>query len=142
MLADLLVAIIYLYSRFGALYALFVSIITFYYLHLTMRMAATRADQRRDMVNADREEEAVKNDSIMSYKTVKYYNAERREFRRYGNAVKKFQGAKSKVIYGINYMNMCQSAVFMSYAAIGATFYRTVQSAIISGERLLELFKI
>ncbi len=49
------------------MYALLVSIITFYYLYLTIRMAATRADQRRDMVNADREEEAVKNDSIMSY---------------------------------------------------------------------------
>ncbi|KAL2259861.1 hypothetical protein VTK26DRAFT_6311 [Humicola hyalothermophila] len=177
MLADLLVAIIYLHSRFGALYALFVSIITFYYLHLTMRMAATRADQRRDMVNADREEEAVKNDSIMSYETVKYYNAERREFGRYGDAVKKFQGAESKVTYGINYMNMCQSAVFMCGLLVAlltcgyqvsrgdrsvgdfvllvtyltqlqgplnlfSTFYRTVQSAMISGERLLELFKI
>ncbi len=76
MLVDLLVAIGYFYVRFGPTYALLVSIITFYYLYLTIRMAATRADQRRDMVNADREEEAVKNDSIMSYETVKHFNAE------------------------------------------------------------------
>ncbi|KAK4032867.1 P-loop containing nucleoside triphosphate hydrolase protein [Parachaetomium inaequale] len=177
MLVDLLVAIVYFYVRFGSLYALFVSIITFYYLHLTIRMAATRADQRRDMVNADREEEAVKNDSIMSYETVKYFNAEKREFERYGNAVKKFQDAEAKVTYGINHMNMCQSVVFMCGLLIAlltcgyqvtrgdrtvgdfvllvtylnqlqgplnffGTFYRTVQSAMISGERLLELFKI
>jgi ABC-type transport system involved in Fe-S cluster assembly fused permease/ATPase subunit len=177
MMVDLLVAIIYFYVRFGAMYSLFVSVITFYYLYLTIRMAATRADQRRDMVNADREEEAVKNDSIMSYETVKYFNAERREFDRYGNAVKKFQEAEAKVTYGINYMNMCQSVVFMCGMLVAlltcgyqvsrgertvgdfvalvtylnqlqgplnffGTFYRTVQSAMISGERLLELFKI
>ncbi|KAL2144084.1 hypothetical protein VTI28DRAFT_9614 [Corynascus sepedonium] len=177
MLVDLLVAIVYFYVRFGSIYALFVSIITFYYLYLTIRMAATRADQRRDMVNADREEEAVKNDSIMSYETVKYFNAERREFDRYGAAIKKFQEAEAKVTYGINYMNMCQSVVFMCGLLIAlltcgyqvsrgerrvgdfvllvtylnqlqgplnffGTFYRTVQSAMISGERLLELFKI
>ncbi|KAH6636451.1 hypothetical protein F5144DRAFT_180490 [Chaetomium tenue] len=177
MLVDLLVAIIYFYIRFGSLYALFVSIITFYYLYLTIRMAATRSDQRRDMVNADREEEAVKNDSIMSYETVKYFNAERREFDRYGDAVKKFQEAEAQVTYGINHMNMCQSVVFMCGLLVAlltcgyqvsrgdrtvgdfvllvtylnqlqgplnffGTFYRTVQSAMISGERLLELFKI
>ncbi|KAJ4304301.1 ATP-binding cassette-type vacuolar membrane transporter Hmt1 [Collariella sp. IMI 366227] len=177
MLVDLLVAIVFLYKKLGAVYALFVSIITFYYLYLTIRMAATRADQRRDMVNADREEVAIKNDSIMSYETVKYFNAERREFDRYGNAVKKFQVAEAKVTYGINHMNMCQSVVFMcgmlvalltcgyqvsqKQKSVGdfamlvtylgqlqgplnffGTFYRTVQSAMISGERLLELFKI
>ncbi|KAH6614593.1 P-loop containing nucleoside triphosphate hydrolase protein [Chaetomium sp. MPI-SDFR-AT-0129] len=177
MLVDLLVAIIFFYIRFGSLYALFVSIITFYYLYLTIRMGATRADQRRDMVNADREEEAVKNDSIMSYETVKYFNAERREFDRYSNAIKKFQDAEAKVTYGINRMNMCQSVVFMCGLLVTlltcgyqvsrgdrtvgdfvllvtylnqlqgplnyfGTFYRTVQSAMISGERLLELFKI
>ncbi|KAK4123518.1 hypothetical protein N657DRAFT_572662 [Parathielavia appendiculata] len=177
MLVDLLVAIIYFYVRFGAMYSLFVSIITLYYLYLTIRMGATRADQRRDMVNADREEEAVKNDSIMSYETVKYFNAEEREFERYGNAIRKFQEAEAKVTYGINYMNMCQSVVFMCGMLVAlltcgyqvsrgerrvgdfvalvtylnqlqgplnffGTFYRTVQSAMISGERLLELFKI
>ncbi|KAJ4288326.1 ATP-binding cassette-type vacuolar membrane transporter Hmt1 [Collariella sp. IMI 366227] len=177
MLVDLLVAIVFLYRKLGAVYALFVSIITFYYLYLTIRMAATRADQRRDMVNADREEVAIKNDSIMSYETVKYFNAERREFDRYGNAVKKFQVAEAKVTYGINHMNMCQSVVFMCGMLVAlltcgyqvsqkqktvgdfamlvmylgqlqgplnffGTFYGTVQSAMISGERLLELFKI
>ncbi|KAK4218038.1 heavy metal tolerance protein [Rhypophila decipiens] len=177
MLVDLLVAIVYFYLKFGPMYSLFVSIITFYYLYLTIRMAATRADQRRDMVNADREEEAVKNDSITSYETVKYFNAEKYEFNRYRNAIITFQKAEAKVTWGINHMNMCQSLVFMSgimvammYCAnevrlgtrkVGdfvalvtylgqlqgplnffGTFYRTVQQAMISGERLLELFKI
>lgn len=177
MLLDLFVAIVYFCVKFGSLYALLVSVMTFYYLYLTIRMAATRADQRREMVNADREEEAVKNDSIMSYETVKYFNAEQREFARYGEAIKKFQEAEARVTWGINQMNICQSLIFMvglliALLACGyevwqgqrnvgefvalvtylgqlqgplnffGTFYRTVQSAMISGERLLELFKI
>lgn len=177
MLVDLLVAIVYFYLYFGPVYALFASIVTFYYLYLTIRMAATRADQRRDMVNADREEEAVKNDSITSYETVKYFNAEKYEFKRYRDAIIAFQVAEAKVTWGINHMNMCQSMVFMCGMLVAmmtcayqvskgdrkvedfvglvtylgqlqgplnffGTFYRTIQQAMISGERLLELFKI
>ncbi|CAK7263721.1 ATP-binding cassette-type vacuolar membrane transporter Hmt1 [Sporothrix epigloea] len=140
-------------------------------------MASTRADLRRDMVNADREEEAVKNDSIMSYETVKYFNAESYEFGRYRKAIRSFQAAEKKVTWGMNDMNIYQALVFtfgiltmLMIAAVEVTlnlrsigdfvvmisylaqlqgplqffgsFYRTVQQAMISGERLLELFKI
>lgn len=177
MLLDLLLAIFFFYNRFGPIYALIVSVVSFYYLYLTVRMAATRADQRRDMVNADREEEAVKNDSVTSYETVKYFNAESFEFGRYQTAIRKFQAAEAKVTWGITIMNMAQSLVFlmgiltaamvcgfevsagtrtvgdwvalMTYLAqlqgpltFLGVFYRTVQQAMISGERLLELFKI
>ncbi|OAA58037.1 vacuolar ABC heavy metal transporter [Niveomyces insectorum RCEF 264] len=177
MLIDLLVAIFYFLFRFGAIYATIAAVITVFYLHMTIKMASTRADLRRDMVNADREEEAVKNDSITSYETVKYFNAEAFEFNRYRNAIRSFQLAEAKVTWGMNNMNICQALVFMCgilvmlmVAAIEVTqglrsvgdfvvmitylgqlqgplnyfgsFYRTVQQAMISGERLLELFKI
>ncbi|KAJ8132361.1 hypothetical protein O1611_g1266 [Lasiodiplodia mahajangana] len=176
MIVDLFVAISYFYFRFDAVYAVVVSIVTFYYLLLTIRLASKTADQRRAMSNADREEEAVKNDSIISYETVKYFNAEEFEFKRYRNAIKNFQNAEAQVTWSISSMNMYQSLVFMTgmLAAVmfGAyqvtqkqrevgdfvalitylgqlqgplnffgTFYRTVQQAMISGERLLELFK-
>lgn len=177
MVFDLFVAIVFFYIEFGSVYALAVSIITFYYLYVSIQMAQTRVDQRRDMVNADREEEAVKNDSITSYETVKYFNAERREFQRYRDAIKTYQEAEAKVTYGIQHMNMAQAAVFMigifsilmicAYEVAHGTrsvgvfvslmsylnqlqgplnffgsFYRTIQQAMVSGERLLELFKI
>ncbi|KAI1268530.1 hypothetical protein F5Y18DRAFT_415241 [Xylariaceae sp. FL1019] len=176
MVVDLFVAISYFYFRFDALYAVIVCIVTFYYLLLTIRLASKTADQRRAMSNADREEEAVKNDSIISYETVKYFNAEEFEFNRYREAIKNFQAAEANVTWSISLMNMYQSLVFMTgmLAAVmfGAyqvtqgtrqvgdfvalmtylgqlqgplnffgTFYRTVQQAMISGERLLELFK-
>ncbi|KAF3065088.1 Heavy metal tolerance protein [Daldinia childiae] len=176
MLIDLFVAVSYFYVKFDAVYAVIVCAITFYYLFLTIRMASKTADQRRAMSNADREEEAVKNDSIISYETVKYFNAEDFEFNRYREAINNFQVAEAKVTWSISTMNICQSLVFMIGMLVtmmlGAyqvtmgnrkvgdfvtlmiylgqlqgplnffgTFYRTVQQAMISGERLLELFK-
>ncbi|KAI8634881.1 ABC transporter-like protein [Xylariaceae sp. FL1651] len=176
MIVDLFVAISYFYFRFDALYAVIVCIVTFYYLLLTIRLASKTADQRRAMSNADREEEAVKNDSIISYETVKYFNAEDFEFKRYRQAITNFQTAEAEVTWSISLMNMYQSLVFMTgmlaavmfgayqvtqgYRQVGdfvalitylgqlqgplnffGTFYRTVQQAMISGERLLELFK-
>ncbi|KAH6687458.1 heavy metal tolerance protein [Plectosphaerella plurivora] len=177
MIMDLGLAIVVFNFKFDSTYAVIVTCLAFWYLYLTIRMAQTRADQRRIMTNADREEEAVKNDSITSYETVKYFNAERWEFARYRNAIINFQAAEKRVTEGINVMNCIQAFVFISgYAIIifrGAyqvyngdrdtsdfmalltylgqlqqplnyfsNFYRTIQQSMISGERLLELFKI
>ena len=60
MLVDLCVAIAYFLIKFDAYYALVVAVVTFWYIYLTIRMAQWRAEIRRQMVNADREEDAVK----------------------------------------------------------------------------------
>jgi ABC-type transport system involved in Fe-S cluster assembly fused permease/ATPase subunit len=177
MLFDLFLSITVFYTQFGPLYAEINFVDTCWYLYMTIKMASTRADQRREMTNADREEEAVKNDSISSYETVKYFNAEDFEARRYQEKVGVFQTAEVKVQMGVVMMNVCQTLVFNLGRIIAAvfcawqvavgkrtegewftivsymtqlqgplnyfgSFYRTVQQAMISGERLLELFKI
>ncbi|CAH0043305.1 unnamed protein product [Clonostachys solani] len=177
MMMDLFIAISVFYYKFGPLYAEINMVITCWYLYMTIKMASTRAEQRREMTNADREEEAVKNDSISSYETVKYFNAEEFESGRYQDRVGVFQAAEAKVQVGVVMMNICQAFVFNLGRIIAAlvcgwqvvvgmrgtgdwfmvvsyltqlqgplnffgSFYRTVQQAMISGERLLELFKI
>ncbi|KAI4139290.1 MAG: hypothetical protein L6R39_006375, partial [Caloplaca ligustica] len=176
MLIDLGVAIGYFLIVFDAYYALVVAIVTFAYLYLTIRLAQWRADIRREMVNSSRQEDAVKNDSMMSYETVKYFNAEDYEFNRYRNAVKDYQKAEYKVLISLNIMNVSQNLVFtfglmvtcfiaayqvttgqrkvgqfvalLTYMAqlqgplnFFGTFYRSIQSAMINSERMLELFK-
>lgn len=64
------------------------------------------------MVNKSREEDAVKNDSMIAYETVKYFNAERYEFGRYREAVKAFQRAEYRVSLSLNIMNVTQNVVF------------------------------
>lgn len=177
MLFDLILSISVFYFKFGPLYAQINLIDTCWYLYMTIKMASTRADQRREMTNADREEEAVKNDSISSYETVKYFNAEDYESNRYRDKVGAYQTAEAKVQMGMVMMNVCQTLVFNLGRILAAlicgwqvavgmrespdwfvvisyltqlqgplnffgTFYRTVQQSMISGERLLELFKI
>lgn len=176
MLFDLGVAIFYFAYGFDIYYALAISIVTFWYIYVTIRIAQWRAEQRRVMVNTSREEDAVKNDSLMSYETVKYFGAEEYEFNRYRKAVQTYQEAEYAVVLSINVLNVVQNLIFMLgylvIAFIGAfqvtqglrpvgdfvilvtymaqlqgplnffgTFYRLIQSSMISGERLLELFK-
>jgi ABC-type transport system involved in Fe-S cluster assembly fused permease/ATPase subunit len=176
MLVDLIFAIYFFWFFFGSVFAILIGTNTFWYLYVTVQMAQTRAEQRRDMTNADREEEAVKNDSITCYETVKYFNAERFEFRRYRDAIDTFQAAEAQVSIGNNRMTIIQALVYnggrLLAAILGAwkvstgmmtvgqyttllaylaqlqsplnffgTFYRSVQAAMISGERLLSLFE-
>lgn len=176
MLIDLCIAVGYFLIAFDAYYALVVGISTFGYLYVTIRMAQWRAEIRRQMVNASRQEDAVKNDSMVSYETVKYFNAEQYEFNRYRCAVGDFQKAEYHVLFSLTLLNTCQNTVFMmgllttcficAYQVsigqrdVGAfvslltymaqlqgplnffgTFYRSIQSALINAERMLELFR-
>jgi ATP-binding cassette, subfamily B, vacuolar membrane transporter HMT1/ACLQ len=60
MIIDLTVAIGYFLVAYDAYYALVVTIMTFTYGYVTIRLAKWRADARRKMVNADRHQDAVK----------------------------------------------------------------------------------
>ncbi|KAJ5629007.1 Vacuolar ABC heavy metal transporter (H.t1.c1) [Penicillium lividum] len=176
MLVDLGIAVGYFLIFFDVYYALVVGISTFGYLYVTIRMAQWRAEIRRQMVNASRQEDAVKNDSMVSYETVKYFNAEQYEFDRYRDAVGTFQKAEYHVLFSLTLLNTCQNTVFMmgllttcfiaayqvstgqrpvsqfvsllTYMAqlqgplnFFGTFYRSIQSALINAERMLELFR-
>ncbi|RDW57559.1 putative vacuolar ABC heavy metal transporter (Hmt1) [Aspergillus mulundensis] len=176
MLVDLCVAIVYFLVALDAYYALVVTIVTFCYLYVTIRMAQWRAEIRRQMVNSSRQEDAVKNDSMVSYETVKYFNAEDYEFGRYRAAVADYQRAEYHVLFSLNLMNTSQNTIFMLGLLIACfiaayqvslgqrnvgqfvllltymaqlqgplnffgTFYRSIQSALINSERLLELFR-
>lgn len=60
MLIDLCVAIGYFMIVFDVYYALVIAIVTFVYLYVTIRLASWRANIRRQMANASRQEDAVK----------------------------------------------------------------------------------
>lgn len=173
---DLLVGIIYFGVAFDAYYSLIVGILTFTYMYTTIRMANWRSDQRREMNNQGREAEALKNDSLMSYETVKYFNAETFEFKRFRQSVLDFQKTQYGVELSFSVMYVTQNMIFLTgllltsfisaYQVTTGTrevgdfvtlltfmaqlqsplnyfgsFYRSIQSAMINSERLLELFK-
>ncbi|CAI7591405.1 unnamed protein product [Penicillium viridicatum] len=113
MFIDLTIAIGYFLVVFDVYYALAVAIMTFFYLYSTVKIASWRANMRRQMVNASRQEDAVKNDSLVSYETVKYFNAEEYEFNRYRGAVSDYLRAEWHSLFAQNLMNIFQNIIFM-----------------------------
>lgn len=128
MVFDLIVAVVYLTLKFDAYLGLVVAIVTFLYIYVTIRLAAWRVTLRRNYVNADREMEAVKNDSLHSWDTVKYFNAEEYEFNRYRTAIKTMQSYEYWVEVTLAYMNTVQGALFM-VALLVASFIEAFEVA-------------
>ena len=113
MIFDLVVAVVYLTIKFDAYLGLVVAIVTFLYIYVTIRLAQWRVNLRRDTTNADREMEAVKNDSLHSWDTVKYFNAEQYEFDRYRSSIKLLQHYQYWLECTLSLMNVTQGALFM-----------------------------
>ncbi|ETN37587.1 uncharacterized protein HMPREF1541_07209 [Cyphellophora europaea CBS 101466] len=129
MIFDLIVAVGYLTIRFDIYLGLVVSITTIAYIYVTIRLASWRVKLRRDFVNADREMEAVKNDSLHSWDTVKYFNAEKYEFDRYRLSIKVMQGFEKWVQVTLAFLNTVQGALFM-FALLSACFIEAYQVAL------------
>lgn len=113
MIFDLVVAIVYLTYEFDIYLGLVVAITTFLYIYVTIRLAAWRVTLRRHYTTADREMEAVKNDSLHSWDTVKYFNAEPYEFNRYRMSIRTMQQFEFKVEMTLQLMNTVQGTLFM-----------------------------
>ncbi|EXJ87131.1 hypothetical protein A1O3_04089 [Capronia epimyces CBS 606.96] len=128
MVFDLVVAVVYLTVKFDAYLGLVVAIVTFLYIYVTIRMASWRVTLRRNYVNADREMEGVKNDSLHSWDTVKYFNAEEYEFNRFRLAIKTMQRYEYWVEVTLSYMNTVQGALFM-VALLVASFIEAFEVA-------------
>ncbi|KIW40662.1 uncharacterized protein PV06_07839 [Exophiala oligosperma] len=128
MVFDLVVAVVYLTIKFDAYLGLVVAMTTFLYIYVTIRLASWRVALRRNYVNAEREMEAVKNDSLHSWDTVKYFNAEDYEFNRYRSAIKVMQSFEYWVDVTLAYMNTVQGALFM-VALLIASFIEAFEVA-------------
>ncbi|EXJ59537.1 uncharacterized protein A1O5_12162 [Cladophialophora psammophila CBS 110553] len=128
MVFDLVVAVVYLTIKFDAYLGLVVAIVTFLYIYVTIRLASWRVTLRRSYVNAQREMEAVKNDSLHSWDTVKYFNAEDYEFNRYRSSIKAMQNFEYWVDVTLAYMNTVQGALFM-IALLIASFIEAFEVA-------------
>lgn len=128
MIFDLVVAVVYLTVYFDLYLGLVVCITTVAYIYVTIRLASWRVKLRREYVNADREMEAVKNDSLHAWDTVKYFNAEAYEFGRYRTSIVVMQGFEYWVQVTLAFLNTVQGALFM-LALLSACFIEAYQVA-------------
>ena len=72
---------------------------------------------------------AFRNDSLISYQTVKYFNAEEYEFARYRNIVNRYQAAEYTVLVSLNLMNVTQNICF-TLGLMGTCFLAAFQISI------------
>jgi ATP-binding cassette subfamily B protein len=82
------------------------------YLWYTVRATNWRIKIRRAMNDSDTEAYTKAIDSLLNYETVKYFNAEEREARRYDAAMAAYESASIKTYTSLAVLNAGQAVIF------------------------------
>jgi len=111
---------------FDARYLAAIVITIAIYVWFTFKITEWRVKIRREMNNQDTDANQKAIDSLLNFETVKYFNAEEREAKRYDGAMERYESAALKTAYSLSYLNFGQSAIIttglvivMVLAAIG-----------------------
>jgi len=96
------------------------------YVWFTFRVTEWRVKQRREMNNQDMDANQKAIDSLLNFETVKYFNAEGMEARRYDMAMQKYEVAAVQTNYSLAFLNFGQAflittglVIVMVLAAMG-----------------------
>ena len=118
-------------------------------LYLTMTIAVTewRTKFRREMNTMDNQQRTKAVDSLLNFETVKYYNAEDYEVKRYQDAILKYQEAEWNVSASLNLLNFSQSFVMNGGLLAGSVLAgymvsegsKTVGDYVLFGTYILQL---
>ena len=121
----LLIAIIFV-VLFDARYLAAIVVTIALYIWFTFKVTEWRVKIRRERNKQDTDANQKAIDSLLNFETVKYFNAEGREARRYDSAMQKYESAALKTAYSLSFLNAGQSAIIttglvivMVLAAIG-----------------------
>ncbi|CAG8487880.1 3260_t:CDS:10, partial [Acaulospora morrowiae] len=110
-IVDIIVAVVYFIVMFGWEFGIIVFFTMSSYIFVTVVITEWRTKFRREMIELDNNTRAKAVDSLLNFETVKYYNAEQFEVRRYDESIKKFQVAEYKVNSSLNLLNLSQNLV-------------------------------
>ncbi|KAF2276637.1 uncharacterized protein EI97DRAFT_432879 [Westerdykella ornata] len=111
MVFDLGVAAAYFLIRLDPFYSVILIAVMWCYIYMTIYMAMWRAKARREMAQKDREMDAAKMDTMMSYETVHHNGAVPVETDRFGDHVDAYQKAEFRVLFSLNLLNITQNLV-------------------------------
>ncbi|HEY0148167.1 MAG TPA: ABC transporter ATP-binding protein/permease [Allosphingosinicella sp.] len=107
-----LVAICIIFGvKFGAGLVIATVVMVVSYIAFTRFVTEWRAKLQREMNEVDNQAIGRAVDSLLNYETVKYFTAEDREARRYGDAMKSFANASVKNETSLALLNVGQSAI-------------------------------
>ncbi|HEX8216641.1 MAG TPA: ABC transporter ATP-binding protein/permease [Allosphingosinicella sp.] len=106
------------------------------YIVFTRVVTEWRAKLQREMNEVDNEAIARAVDSLLNYETVKYFGAEEREARRYGQAVSAFANAAVRNETSLAWLNIGQSLItnLMMAGAMGYTVWGWSRGTFTTGD--------
>jgi ATP-binding cassette subfamily B protein len=81
------------------------------YTYVTFRITRWRIAIRRRMNDSDNEANTKAIDSLLNYETVKYFNAEMHEEKRFDSAMAKYSDASIMTQYSLSLLNTVQAAI-------------------------------
>lgn len=96
------------------------------YVAFTVATTQWRTCFRKAMNTAEQEASARAIDSLINYETVKYFNAEAHEARRYNEAMLRYEGAAVSTQHSLSLLNAGQAIIFS--AALSASMLLTSQA--------------
>ncbi len=109
------------------------------YIWFTRTVTEWRSRLQREMNEVDNQAIARAVDSLLNYETMKYFNAEEREARRYGTALKAFANAAVKNETSLAWLNIGQSLItnLMMAGAMAYTVWGWSHGAFTTGDVVL-----
>ncbi len=99
---------------FGLSYSVVVVIVISLYVAFTFKVTEWRVQIRREMNAQDTDANQKAIDSLLNFETVKYFNAEEMEARRYDSAMQRYETAAVKTGLSLAFLNFGQSLLIPS----------------------------
>ncbi|MDQ7081058.1 MAG: ABC transporter ATP-binding protein/permease [Paracoccaceae bacterium] len=111
---ELLMVATILFLVFDARYLAIVVVTIALYVTFTFKVTEWRVKIRREMNRQDTNANQKAIDSLLNFETVKYFNAEEREARRYDDSMRQYESAALKTSYSLAFLNFGQSFLITS----------------------------
>lgn len=116
-LVEIGLATVVIWAALGPLFAAIVFATLALYVAFTLLFTEWRVKFRRTMNETDQEANTKAVDSLLNYETVKYFNNEAHEAKRYEQALRAYERAAVKSQVTLNMLNLGQAAII----ALGLT---------------------
>ncbi len=100
-----------LFWQFDFWFALVIILMITAYIYSTFRITRWRIAIRRKMNDSDNEANTKAVDSLLNYETVKYFNAEMHEEKRFDSAMVKYADASIMTQYSLSILNTVQAVI-------------------------------
>ncbi|KAJ2492218.1 Iron-sulfur clusters transporter atm1, mitochondrial [Coemansia sp. RSA 2050] len=104
--------------KFGPQYAVVTVATMAAYITFTLAITQWRSKFRHNMNVADNQAATVAVDSLINYESVKYFNAEEYQIKKYDKALIKYQAAALKTADSLALLNAGQNAIFSTSLAL------------------------